>query len=104
MTENLKSDSFNKLNEKIDNIQANPIQQKNILNLKEVATYTGLSKSTLYRLTSTGGIPCYKPNGKILYFKREEVEKWMLSNRKTTSAEIEAQAINYIVTGKSGGV
>lgn len=78
--------------------------QKTVLNLNEVATYTGLSKSYLYHLTSTGGIPCYKPSGKIIYFNKDEIEKWMLSNRKSTREEIEAKAVNYILTNKSGGV
>ena len=103
--EQLKQETMNKLIEKIDKLEAGLIhQQKSFLTLNEVSTYTGLKKSYLYYLTSTGGIPCYKPNGKILYFKKSELDGWMLSNRKSTRAEIEAQATNYVLTGKSGGV
>ncbi|MDD4211591.1 MAG: helix-turn-helix domain-containing protein [Clostridia bacterium] len=93
-----------KLIEKLDNLEAVLIQQKTVLTLNEVANYTGLSKSYLYHLTSTGGIPCYKPTGKIIYFNKNEIDKWLLSNRKSTRAEIEAQATSYILTVKSGGV
>ena len=70
--------------------------QKRALTLEEVALYTGLSKSHLYKLTSTGGIPCYKPNGKQIYFDREEIDNWLLRNRLKTAEEIEAEAATYV--------
>ena len=69
--------------------------QKNVLNFSEVKLYTNLSTSYLYQLTSTG-VPCYKPSGKHLYFKRDEVEKWLLSNRKATNIEIDELASTHI--------
>jgi len=56
-------------------------KDKDILNLDEVALYTGLSKSYLYKLTCTGQIPHYKPNGKLVYFNKNEITGWMLSNK-----------------------
>jgi excisionase family DNA binding protein len=96
-------EKYDKIIEKLDNLEAVFIQQKTVLNLEEVATYTGLSKSCLYKKTSTGGIPCYKPNGKHIYFNKNEIDKWLLSNRKATSEEIESAATNYCLTGKRGG-
>lgn len=79
-----------------------PVQdQKSVLNMSEAAAFTGISKSHLYKLTSTGGIPCYK-RGKHLHFKREELEQWLLSNRKATAEEIDATATNYVVLHKGG--
>jgi len=104
MEEILNKDSMNKLIEKIDKIDKNLFQQKTVLTFNEVATYTGLSKSYLYHLTSTGGIPCYSPLGKKLYFDKIEIDKWLLSNRKSTRDEIESEAINYVLTNKSGGI
>ena len=96
-------DTIEKIIEKLDNLETVFIQQKTVLNLKEVAAYTGLSISCLYKKTSTGGIPCYKPNGKHIYFNKNEIDKWLLSNRKATSEEIETAATNYCLTGKRGG-
>jgi excisionase family DNA binding protein len=96
-------EKYDKIIEKLDNLEAVFIQQKTVLNLEEVAAYTGLSKSCLYKKTSTGGIPCYKPNGKHIYFNKNEIDKWLLSNRKATSEEIETAATNYCLTGKRGG-
>ena len=66
------------------------------MNFEETAQYTGLSKSYLYKLTSNGGIPCYKPNGKHIYFNKQEVDNWLLQNRKATSEETENQVVDYI--------
>ena len=71
------------LEDRIWKIEGLYLIQKTVLNFNEVAIYTGLSKSYLYKLTCTGGIPCYKPNGKHIYFDRIEIDRWMLSNKKT---------------------
>lgn len=84
------------------NIETLLLSQKTVLNFNEVAEYTGLSKSHLYKLTSTGGIPCYKPQGKHIYFDKQEIDRWLLQNRKATNAELEAQASTF-VTIKNGG-
>ncbi len=77
--------------------------QKNVLTLGEVSRYTGISKSTLYKKTSKGLIPCYKPSGKTLYFDRLEVENWLKQNPVKTSEAIEQEAVNYVMLGKKKG-
>lgn len=76
------------------------VAAKNVLTLEEAALITGLQKSYLYRLTSKHEIPFYKPNCKMLYFDRKELEDWMKRNRVQTKAEAEQQAVNYVVTGR----
>lgn len=75
--------------------------QKKVLTLDEVAAYTGLSKSYLYKLTSSSIIPHHKP-GKQIYFDREELEQWLLRNRVSTVEEIESQAATYATLNKGG--
>lgn len=53
---------------------------KDTLNFKEACLYTGLSSSQLYKLTKNGGIPHYKPNGKLLFYSRRELEGWLCRN------------------------
>lgn len=81
---------------KLESIEKLLLTQKNVLNFSEVKLYTNLSESYLYELTSSGGIPCYKPNGKQLYFKKQEIEDWLLSNRKATNIEIDELASSHI--------
>ena len=71
--------------------------QKQVLNFNETCQYLELSQSHLYKLTSTGAIPHYKPNGKKLYFNRPELDEWLLRNRNSTKDEIEQQAADYLI-------
>ena len=85
------------LNQQIQGLKAFIISQgvKKALTLEEVSAYTGLSKSYLYKLTSANKIPHYKPNNKLVYFNREEIDEWLLQNRIKTKAEIEVEAATY---------
>lgn len=69
--------------------------QKEILTLDEAAQYTGMTPSALYKLTSTRKIPFSKPNGKNCYFKRTELEAWLMSNPVATTDEINDRAQAY---------
>ena len=55
---------------------------KRVLILDDVALLTGLSKSYLYKLTRSSQIPHYKPNGKQIYFDRDEIEDWLKQNKQ----------------------
>ena len=95
-------DNSQTIDKRLRDIEALLLSQKTVLTFDEVATYTGLSKSYLYKLSSTGGIPCYKPRGKVLYFERLEIDKWLLSNKVKTSLEIEQEASTFVTLGKRG--
>ena len=66
---------------------------KPVLTSQEAAAYLGISMSKLYKLTCQKEIPHYKPNGKLNYFEREEIEAWALRNRIATNSEISDQAL-----------
>lgn len=87
---------LNIINDRLRNIESLLLSQKVVLNFNEVATYTGLSKSYLYKLTSSAGIPCYKPQGKQIYFNKQEIDQWLLQNRKATNLELENQASTFV--------
>ena len=95
-TEQILSKQIEDLKVKIENIEKLFLTQKNVLNFSEVKSYTNLSESYLYQLTIYVGIPCYKPNGKKLYFKKQEIEDWLLSNRKATNIELDELASSHI--------
>lgn len=98
LSENISQDEIRTKLKSIEQLlNAQSLTNKSIFNIDEVATYTGLSKLYLYKLTSKNGIPHYKPNGKNIFFKKEEIDNWLLRNRQSTNEEIEAEAINYSV-------
>lgn len=76
------------------------ILQKPVLNFQEAILYLEVSDSHLYKLTSKKEIPHFCPNGKKLYFRRDELDVWLQRNRQTTTAEIEQQASEYLLRNK----
>ena len=70
-----------KLDERLERIESLLLANKKVLTLEEACDYAGISRSYLYKLTSTGTIPHSKPNGKLIYFEREELEQWLLQNK-----------------------
>lgn len=81
--------------EKLDQIEKMIRINKTVLCLDEAAEYTGLSRSYLYKLTAKGEIPFSKPRGKLLYFSREKLDQWLLSNQQKSIQEIQNEALEY---------
>lgn len=80
----------------LNNIEAMLLNNKTIFNLQDVCRYTGLSPSFIYKKTSAKSIPHYKPSGKILIFKKEEIDEWLLRNQVSTMDDIEQYAIDFV--------
>jgi len=74
--------------------------QKTTFNLDDLCSYTGLSKSAVYKLTQRRLIPYSKPNSKIIFFKKDDVDAYLLSNPIDTQEEVEKIATNYILRNK----
>ena len=77
------------------------INTKDVLTSDEAAVYLGVSKSFLYKLTSSKEIPHYKPNGKLCFFERRELNRWAEQGKCTTATELTDKAMAY--TQKKGG-
>ena len=75
--------------------------QKTVLNIDEICTLAGLSKSTIYKLTMTGKIPHYK-QAKHLYFDRVEIENWLKTNRGFNVDEAKEQSATALTLKKKG--
>jgi len=56
------------------------MENKEYFTAKEVAEYTGIALSYLYKLTARRAIPFYNPTGHRLLFKRLELKEWIESN------------------------
>jgi excisionase family DNA binding protein len=57
---------------------------KRVLSFDEGVKLLGYSKSYVYKLTSAKIIPFSQPHGKKIFFDREKLEAWMLSNPNET--------------------
>lgn len=70
---------------------------KEILPLKEACLYLGISKSQLYSITSKNLISFFKPGGKLIYFKKADLDAWALSNPISTNTELAMKASQHIL-------
>ena len=91
---------LDKLTEIVNKLDEQNILQKTVLNLSEAAKYLDISESHLYKLTSTRQIPHFCPQGKKLYFRREELDQWLQRNRQSSSDEIDREATKYLIKNK----
>jgi len=78
-------------------IEQQGLLKKDVLNFNEACQYLGLSQSHMYKLTSSKSIPHFCPQGKRLYFKRTELDDWLLRNRTDTQDELDQQAADYLI-------
>lgn len=58
------------------------VNEKQILSFAEAISFLDVSKSFLYKMTSEGRITFFKPNNGKLYFRRADLENWMMQNEK----------------------
>ena len=79
------------------------LMSKDLLSFNEAAHYLCLSKSYLYKLTSSRSIPYYKPQGKKCFFKKSELLDWALQNRQTPKSETECVAISIVSPSRQKG-
>lgn len=84
----------------LERIESLLLNSKKIFNIDDLCRYTGLSKSWVYKKTASSQIPHYKPSAKILIFRKDEIDDWLLKNPVRLMDDIEQEAINY-VTGKT---
>jgi len=84
------------LEERLHRIENLLLGSKKVLTLEEACDYTSISRSYLYKLTSTGIIPHSKPNGKMIFFDIDRLNEWLLSNDRKSKYEIEKQALDYV--------
>lgn len=68
---------------------------KKVLSFDEGCEFLGYKKSYVYKMTSSGILPFSKPNNKKIFFDREKLEAWMLSNSSKSLPEREIDAATF---------
>ncbi len=93
---------LNRVEQKID---LQNILLKNVYDIKRAASYCNIAVTTLHKLKDNKKIKYSQPNGKgtMCFFKREDLDSYMLSNPIETSeditnkiAESERRAADYV--------
>ena len=86
------------LDRRVADLERTLSASKRVLTFDEACLYTGFAKSYMYKLTSSGKIPYSKPNGKVIFFDREKLDQWLLSNSTMSANERESRASTYVAT------
>jgi excisionase family DNA binding protein len=73
-------------------------QTKEFISVKEAMEYIGFSRTTLYRLIENQKIPCYKPSGGRIFFKKGELDALISRGKKKAGYEI-MEEVAEIVNG-----
>jgi len=95
---------FEILMEKLNQIEnliksQNNAASDNVMNVEQLANYLDLSKSHIYKKTSSKEIPHYK-KGKKLYFSKQEINQWILQDKIETFDKIEQKANEYLTKNR----
>jgi excisionase family DNA binding protein len=95
-TEVIMARKRNSINDRLERIESAVTQQTDeVLTSKQAAAYLDISIHHLWRLTSQGRIPHYKPGGKRLYFRRSELDEWIFSRKVHTVDELVSDDVLY---------
>lgn len=78
-------------------------EKKQLIPTAEAAKFLGLKVSYLHKLMMRRVIPYYKPNGKLCFFDKAELEAWQKNIRIASQTELDQQAQAYIVGRGKGG-
>jgi excisionase family DNA binding protein len=77
-------------------LEEQTVLSKEVLSFDEAKKYLNVSESFLYKKTSQGEIPHYKPTNGKLYFHKSELESWVLNSKELSIAELEQKAKNVV--------
>ncbi|MCK4922002.1 MAG: helix-turn-helix domain-containing protein [Bacteroidales bacterium] len=79
---------LNKQVSELITVQRKAVSGYDYLNANELAQLLGESIKTIYARVHNRQIPFYKPGGKILLFKLEEILDWIKSGRHSSIDEL----------------
>lgn len=82
-----------------DLLRLQMVANKEILSFKEAVTYLDVSESLLYKLTSNRSISFSKPNGGRIYFKKSDLDNWMLQNVSQSINALENEVLDHLKKG-----
>ena len=84
------------LEKRVRNLEDKFDSGKEVLTLQEAAQYMGIARSSLYKMTSNQTIPFYRPNGKLIFFDKDDILTWIRKNRVFSTEEIEEETRRHM--------
>jgi excisionase family DNA binding protein len=75
--------------------------RKKFLSVEDTCTYLDLSPSAVYKLSHNRTIPVYCPNGKKIYFLKDDIDAWILKHKILSDEELSNELLNIEDGGKA---
>lgn len=63
------------------------MDKNSFITIYEASKFLCLSKSSIYKLVAKGKIKAFKPNGGKLYFRKIDLERFILNRRFNSKSE-----------------
>ena len=79
------------LEKRVRNLEDKFDSGKEVLTLQEAAQYMGIARSSLYKMTSNQTIPFYRPNGKLIFFEKDDITAEEAASAEPEEIEEEAR-------------
>lgn len=76
------------------------IKIRGFANTEEASIYLGLSIHYIRRLAREKTLSSFKPNGKCIYFKTEDLDNFLLGNKRIDNKKISQKAAKYIFSNR----
>ncbi len=73
---------------RLERIEQLLVSQKEVFTVQDLATFLGLTPSSIYKMIKERRIPFTKPNGKTVFFLRSDVIEYLRSGRVESEAEM----------------
>ena len=74
----------------------NLVKLRGFANTLEASIYLSLSVHYIRRLAREKELISYKPNGKCIYFKVEDLDNYLLNNNRLSNKELMEKATKYL--------
>jgi excisionase family DNA binding protein len=72
-----------------------------ILSVERASRFIGYSRSYIYKLIHLGKIPCHKPTGGRIFFKKSELVEFLLSSKQAADYEVSSKADEILNRGET---
>lgn len=74
--------------------------ENTIFNIETLSKYLGVSKSYIYKMTHRNLIAYSKPGGKRIFFRKDDVDNFLKTNKVKSKSELSEIADKFIVTSR----
>jgi excisionase family DNA binding protein len=83
------------MNKYIHVLKPDPSEKSDVMDIAQAAEYLKVSKATIYGYVHDQRIPNYI-TGKMLYFRKVDLDQWINRSRRKSNDEITAEATAYL--------